>query len=254
MSDELLLLSLARADARLRAAPALPRHFAGAHVGCAGIQDCPELHLHLLRALEHESSPALHLLRLIDARAALAPPPGAPAPPPHTGLDAAAAAALDVLARLLALRADPFVPPGDRALEAAARHLTGALVACLARPPPPAGLPVGPRRGAGGAGGGGGPAAALARGASRLLSLLCHAGGQGAPSLRQAWADASGPAAEAQKRQLLDLATSHSEPAELRVAVRRRPPPRLPPRPKRSFPSELQWICFSIHWICFSIR
>ena len=204
---------------------------------CAGIQDRPELHLHLLGALEHESSPALHLLRLVDARAALAPPPGAPAPPPHAGIDAAAAAALDVLARLLALRSDRFVLAGDGALEAAARHLTGALVACLARPPPPAGLPAGLRRGAGGARGGGGPAAALARGASRLLSLLCHVGGQGAPSLRQAWADASGPAAEAQKRQLLDLATSHSEPAELRVAVRR-PTPRPPPRLKGFIPSE----------------
>ncbi|KAJ1494086.1 hypothetical protein T484DRAFT_1766583 [Baffinella frigidus] len=276
LGDEVLLLALSRADTRLREAPhPLPRHFAHAHVGCAGIQDSPELHLHLLRQLEHESGPTLHLLKLVDALAPLATPAGsgwfpedahsdgillwllehesgptlhllklvdalaprptdgillrllehesgpllhllklvdalAPLPTPaggvataaapHAGLDAAAAEALWVLLRLLSIRSDPYARPPDRNVESAALHLTGALVSCLARPPPPVGLPAPPPKE------GTEPAAALARGRSAV-------------SIRQAWAAASGAAAEAQKRALLDLATSHDEPAEVRVAV-----------------------------------
>lgn len=80
LREEVLLLSLLRTESFLqRTAPAVLQ---SAHVGCAGVQDQPDLFVSMFHALEKELGAATHLLKLMEARKTRAHAA-------HLGLDAA---------------------------------------------------------------------------------------------------------------------------------------------------------------------
>ena len=262
LSDEVLLVSQLRADSFYSAflakkqnldAPDYQINHAhsadGVFVGCAGLQDRPDLHLTLFRLLERESGHT-ELLKLLQTLHR--PSDSWYFPANHEGLDEIACVSINILERLVLYRTDAYLECQDRNLERAVLQLTGPMVQCMGRFALPLGLPSSHQSMSD-------LNSALATAASRLVSLVCRldlrsaqAMDLGPSTIRQSWewhehelqrqiladeewrqretrAVANGKqrpthaqnekVGGSSKRQLLDLATCHGQDVDTRVAV-----------------------------------
>ena len=222
LDDEVLLLSQLRADSFLaRGEGGYPSAAERTFVGCAGLQDRPDLHITLFRCLEAEAGHN-QFLKLVDSfqRGADVCEYGKQRPEDcgtamrsnHKGLDKLANAVLKVLERLILYRCDQHLVCNDRHLERAVLQLTGPLVHCMGRFALPVGLPSGLEQ-----------SLELPSVASRLLSMVCRLDLR-PMTIRQSWewrnqGQSMEGSDHASKRALLDLATCHGQPVDARVAV-----------------------------------
>lgn len=201
LSDEVLLLSLLRTETFFQRSA--PNALQSAHVGCAGLQDRPDLFVYVFHWLERESGPVTHLLKLMEARRAR---PGSS----HRGLDSAMCGALSLLRRVLLFRCDKHVAPNDTSLERAALQLAPVVVACMCLPERSLAVPslvlsddI---------------ESLLSKEASRLLSIVCRIDLQ-PTTIRQSWTQWSRDLAQEQRRTLLEIATCNEAPVDARAAV-----------------------------------
>lgn len=203
LADEALLLSLLRTETFLL--KTAPSALQSAHIGCAGLQDRPDVFLFLFHSLERESGPAVHMIKFMEMR-------NAQGGSLHRGMDRAMQGILSVLRRMLLLRCDRHTACADSSLERAALQLAPTAVACMCSPPKSLALPSlllsddDEREGA------------LSREASRFLSIICRLDMRPL-TIRQSWAQWRRDVAQVQRRSLLEIATDCEASVDLRVSV-----------------------------------